>query len=91
MTVDFGREVETDKVVLVTRADFPHDSWWTQVTLEFSDGSTTDWKLEKNVLPHTLTFEKKKISWIKLCKLIKAEDESPFPALTQIEVYGRDI
>lgn len=90
MTVDFGREVEADKVVLVTRADFPHDSWWTQVTLEFSDGSSIDWKLEKSVLPHTLTFDKKKISWVKLCKLIKAEDESPFPALTQMEVYGRD-
>lgn len=91
MTVDFGRKVEVDKVVLVTRADFPHDSWWTQVTLEFSDGSCLDWKLEKSVQPHTLTFEKKRISWVKLCKLIKAEDESPFPALTQMEVYGRDI
>lgn len=89
MTVEFGREVEADQIILVTRADFPHDSWWTQVTLEFSDGTSIDWKLEKSSLPHVLSFERKRITWVKLCKLIKAEDESPFPALTQIEVYGR--
>jgi len=31
------------------------------------------------------------IEWLTFDKLIKAEDESPFPALTQIEVYGKDI
>lgn len=90
MTVDFGREIVTDKIVLYTRADFPHDSWWTQVTLEFSDGSSLDWRLEKSSLPHTLVFPQKTTRWVKLCKLIKAEDESPFPALTQIEVYGTE-
>jgi len=28
--------------------------------------------------------------WLTLGQLIKNEDESPFPALTQIEVYGKD-
>jgi len=27
---------------------------------------------------------------VKLSDLIKADDPSPFPALTQMEVYGRD-
>ena len=31
----------------------------------------------------------KEITWLELCNLIKAEDPSPFPALSQIEVYGR--
>lgn len=91
MTVDFGREVEVDKVVLFTRSDFPHDNWWKQVTLAFSDGSSIDWTLEKSSLPHTLTFEKKRISQVRLCSLIKADDPSPFPALSQIEVYGTDL
>ncbi len=34
--------------------------------------------------------EKKNISWIRLKDLIKSEDPSPFPALTQIEVYGTE-
>ena len=91
MTVDFGRQVEIDKIVLYTRSDFPHDNWWQQVTLTFSDGTSVDWKLEKSSLPHILSFKAKKAEWVKLEKLIKSEDPSPFPALSQIEVYGSDI
>ncbi|MCM1183423.1 MAG: carbohydrate-binding protein [Roseburia sp.] len=88
MTVDFGREVTADKVVLYTRSDFPHDNWWTQVTLSFSDGTEIVWELEKSSRPHVLTFEKKRITWVRLRNLIKSDDPSPFPALSQIEVYG---
>lgn len=91
MTVDFGREVLVDKIVLYTRSDFPHDNWWQQVSLKFSDGEEIDWKLEKSQLPHVLEIAEKKITSVKLYKLIKADDPSPFPALSQIEVYGRDI
>ena len=91
MTVDFGREVEADKVVLYTRSDFPHDNWWKQVKLSFSDGSETVWDLKKSSLPHVLTFEKKRITWVRLGDLIKADDPSPFPALSQMEVYGRVV
>ena len=89
MTVDFGREVEADKVVLYTRSDFPHDNWWKQVKLSFSDGTEIIWELHKSSLPHELAFEKKRITWVRLSDLIKADDPSPFPALSQIEVYGR--
>ncbi len=88
MTVDFGREVEADKVVLYTRSDFPHDNWWKQVTLNFSDGTELVWELEKSSLPHSITFAPKRIRWVRLGNLIKSEDPSPFPALSQIEVYG---
>ena len=90
LKLDFGREVEVDKIVLVTRADFPHDSWWTQATFNFSDGSAIDFPMEKSDKGHVCSFEKKKISWLTLNKLIKADDPSPFPALTQIEVYGTE-
>lgn len=88
LTIEFGRMIEADKVIMFTRADFPHDNWWTQVTLTFSDGSSIDWKLEKSRFAHVLTFEKKKITWVTISNLIKADDPSPFPALTQLEVYG---
>lgn len=91
MTVEFGREVEIDKILLYTRADFPHDNWWRQVTLTFSDGTSLEWELEKSTLPHTLTFPPKRVTWVRLEKLIKADDPSPFPALSQIEIYGKDI
>ena len=88
--IEFGRAVEVDKVVLYTRADFPHDNWWTSVTLTFSDGDVMEVELEKNSLPHIIPMKVKRIEWVELSKLIKSEDPSPFPALTQIEVYGRD-
>ena len=88
MLVEFGRPVLTDKIRMYTRSDFPHDSWWTQVTLQFSDGSELVWDLEKSDRAHEIAFPQKQIEWVRLCNLIKADDPSPFPALSQFEVYG---
>jgi len=91
ITIDFGRKVDFDKIVLYTRADFPHDNWWVQGTFEFSDGTTQVVNMDKKVQePHVFHICKKGIEWIKLGNLIKADDPSPFPALTQIEVYGTE-
>ncbi len=89
MRVEFGRKVRTDKAVLYTRSDFPHDSWWVQATLRFSDGSEQSFPLQKTARAQVLTFPERETEWVELCDLIKADDPSPFPALTQIEVYGR--
>ena len=91
MRVDFGRMVKTDKIVLYTRSDFPHDNWWVQVTISFSDGTQMDFPLEKSSTGHVLTFPEKETSWVELGNLKKADDPSPFPALSQIEVYGRNV
>lgn len=91
MRVDFGRRVKTDRIVLYTRSDFPHDNWWVQVTIGFSDGTQMDFPLEKSTRGHVLTFPEKETEWIELGSLIKADDPSPFPALSQIEVYGRNV
>ncbi|BCJ93304.1 hypothetical protein acsn021_08730 [Anaerocolumna cellulosilytica] len=89
--LDFGRMIQADKLVLYTRADFPHDNWWVKVTVTFSDGTSEIWKLEKSDRAHVLLLESKKISWLMLGELVKADDPSPFPALTQLEVYGREV
>lgn len=93
ITIEFGRTVEIDRMVLVTRADFPHDNYWKQVTFTFSDGSVLVHDMEKSYDPHDIPLnEKKKVEWIKLSNLIKdPEDPSPFPALSQWEVYGTDV
>lgn len=88
--IDFGRMVLTDRIVIYLRTDFPHDNWWQQVSLEFSDGSRIDVSLQKLEGPQEIVFEHKKISWIEMCDMKKADDPSPFPALTQIEVYGTE-
>ena len=60
-------------------------------SLSFSDGSSLEFALEKSTRGHVLTFPEKEITWIELGNLIKADDPSPFPALSQIEVYGTNV
>ena len=90
LTLDFGRAVTIDRIIMYTRADFPHDAWWTEGTFTFSDGSELVMPLEKKDGPQEITFPEKTITWIELDRLIKADDPSPFPALIQIEVYGKE-
>ncbi len=91
ITIEFGREVCIDKVVLYLRADFPHDNWWKQVTLRFSDNETMTCDLIKTGAGQEIAFDKRTVSWIRLEQLIKSDEPSPFPALTQFEVYGTEM
>ena len=86
--LEFGRKVEVDKLVFYTRSDFPHDNWWTGATVTFSDGSVQQVSLKKQAVAQVIPIEKRIIEWLELGNLVKADDPSPFPALTQIEVYG---
>ncbi len=90
--LDFGRPVDIDEIRLYTRADFPHDNWWVSADLIFSDGSVQTLRMEQKAgEPHIFSgIGKKGITGLTLGNLIKADDPSPFPALTQIEVYGRE-
>ena len=91
LRLDLGRMVMVDEIRLTLRADFPHDSWWEEATVEFSDGSREVFHLEKTGEPQSFPMEPRKIEWLVLKELKKAPDQSPFPALTQIEVWGTDI
>ncbi|MGM0175053.1 hypothetical protein [Enterococcus sp. DIV0800] len=90
LTIDFGREIMTDQLVLVLRGDYPHDSYWEQITVEFSDGQEQLIKPNNSLFRQAFPFPTKKTRSITLKQLIKYQDESPFPALTEVEVYGYD-
>lgn len=90
MKLDFGRAVTIDKLVFYTRSDFPHDNWWKEISVSFSDGSEEVISLEKSNRAHVVPINERTIEWLQLHDLIKADDPSPFPALTQIEVYGTE-
>lgn len=91
LCLDFGRKIRTDRIIVYLRADFPHDSWWEKMSVVFSDGSKMTVPMKKTYLGQEILFEEKEIQWLELCELKKADDESPFPALTQIEVYGYNV
>lgn len=89
--LDFGRTVELDEAVFYLRADFPHDAWWTSAVLHFSDGSAVTVPLRKTAAGQRVAFPARQVEWVVLDTLIKADDPSPFPALTQLELWGRDL
>ena len=88
--VEFGRSIRTDKLCVYLRADFPHDNWWREITVRFSDDTLMVCTLEKTGKGQTISFEPRQTEWIQLERLKKADDPSPFPALTQLEVYGTE-
>ncbi|MDA3965056.1 hypothetical protein [Enterococcus thailandicus] len=90
LVIDFGRVIETDRVQVLFRGDYPHDSFWTEITLLFSDGETLVVPTTNTLSFQEITFPMKKTSKLTIKNLKKANDDSPFPALTQIEVFGRN-
>ena len=91
LTLEFGRDVTIDRLVFTLRADFPHDNWWKRCTVWFSDGSRITPAFVKTGDRQTVDMTPRTVRWLKIGQLIKDEDDpSPFPALTQIEAWGRD-
>ena len=106
-TLDFGREVEVERLVFYLRADFahdpvtdlPHDSYWKNIDVTFSDGETltagfvlnnTDLD-ERNSEGILVNVPAKRTSAIKLSSFQQITEELGFAALTQIEVFGTII
>lgn len=90
LTVDFGRPVRIDTLILTLRADYPHDTYWTAGTAVFSDGSQLPLKMAKTAAPQSYSFEAKTVTWVRLTDLKRALGTEFFPALTELAVIGQD-
>ncbi len=106
-TLDFGRDVEIDKLVFFLRADFahdpktgiPHDSYWKSIDIEFSDGEIIrgEFKLDgsdlnpENSNGIAIQFEKKVTRTIHLFNFTQVTEILSFAALTQLQVFGTYI
>ncbi len=105
--LDFGREVEIDKIVFYLRADFthdtitgvPHDSYWKNIDIQFSDGERARGEFlldnsdlnSENEKGQEILFQKKRTKYIKLFNFVQVTEILSFAALSQIEVYGRYV
>ncbi len=103
-TLDFGQDVEIDRLEFFLRADFahdpitgiPHDSYWKSIDIEFSDGEVIhgEFKLDnsdlnpENAKGISLPFEKKVTRSIHLFNFKQATEILSFAALTQLRAYG---
>ena len=70
---------------------YPYASANKEASLHFSDGSSLVLSLKKTAAGQRFSFPSRRAEWVVLDSLIKADDPSPFPALTQMELWGRDI
>ncbi len=90
--IDFGTQVEVEKLVFFLRADFPHDTYWKSLDVEFDDKTyyTADFiktgEGQELILP-----EKKTTRTLHLTNFKQAELPFSWAALSQVEVYGNYI
>lgn len=98
--IDFGREVLIDKLVIYMRADYSvneegkeHDTYWNKITVCFSDKTEMTLNLEKSGGGQGFSFEPKTVNGLKLKNLVRdlSFPTRGFAALSQIEVWGRDM
>ena len=105
-TLDFGRDVEIDKLVFFLRADFkhdangvPHDSYWKSIDIEFSDGEIIhgEFKLDGSDLNPAnsegiaIEFDKKVTRTVHLFNFTQVTEKLSFAALTQLQAFGTYI
>ncbi len=92
--VHFGMEVEVSRAVIHLRADFPHDTYWKEADLEFSDNSRVHINLEGIADGQSFEFEPKKTEFVRMTGLKQqrlADGSLSFAALSQFSIYGKYI
>ncbi|MFM1538785.1 hypothetical protein [Helcococcus bovis] len=90
LKIEFGRDIKVNKLGITLRADFPHDIYWKNLTVYFSDDTEIKINLEKTSKTQYFDIEQKEISWVVVKNLIKGE-EGDFAALTQFELWGYNL
>ena len=88
--LDFGRPVDLDKIRLMVRADFPHDSYWKSAVVEFSDGSMVPIQITNSAKFQEFSFPKRHVSWFRIHDLIP-EDPARWCAFIEVEAWGYDL
>lgn len=91
-SLDFGRPVVVDEIVIYLRADYvdDHDINWESGVIEMSNGFVLDINMTKSSEGQSFTFPPQTITSFKFNQL-KREISAAFSALTQIEVYGVEV
>lgn len=89
--LDFGCEIETEKIVVYLRADFPHDTYWKSFDIEFSDKEKVHCEFKQTSEGQEITFPRKKTTTIHLTSFRQVSTPLSWAALSQIEVYGNYI
>lgn len=88
--LDFGRPVELNKIRVMVRADFPHDSYWKSAAVEFSDESSLSLQLTPSADFQDFSFSKRRVSWLRITNVVPA-DPSRWCSFVEVEAWGKDL
>jgi hypothetical protein len=86
--VDFGHDVQVDKVVIWIRHDFPHDSYWKDAMLVFSDSSKVPIHPDSAALPQSFLFTSRLTKTLTITNLVPLENK--WCAFAEVQVWGYD-
>ena len=86
--LDFGRPVRVNKVRLMVRADFPHDSYWKNADLEFSDGSLVPLQISSSPAFQEFSFPSRRVQWMRIVNVVPA-DSAKWCSLVEVETWGK--
>ena len=90
--IDFGTPVEVEKAVFFLRADFPHDTYWKSLDVEFDDKTCVTANFVKTGEGQELVLPEKKTTRIlHLTNFKQAELPFSWAALSQVEIFGNYI
>ena len=90
--IDFGTETEVEKIVFFLRADFPHDTYWKSIDVEFSDGRRETASFSKTAEGQALILDEAVLTkTVHLTNFKQVSYPFSWAALSQIEVYGKYI
>ena len=87
--LDFGRMVRLNKLRLMVRADFPHDSYWKRADLEFSDGSRVPLKINSSPKFQEFSFPSRRVEWMRIANVVPA-DPGKWCSLIEVEAWGKE-
>ncbi|MDF7637911.1 hypothetical protein PT285_00460 [Lactobacillus sp. ESL0791] len=92
LKLDFGRQVNIDKIGILLRADYPHDSYWTQINVSYSNGDDQKINLIKTNKIQYFKVNEATVKYLKLnnLKRDKTSDPGTFPSLSQLVVLGKN-
>lgn len=91
-SLNFGKTVEIEKIVFYLRADFPHDTYWDSLLVEFDDRSKQKVCFTKTAEGQELILDKPKVTKaVTLLDFTQPFNPPSFAALTQIKVFGKYI
>jgi len=90
LTIEFGRPVEIDKLVVVVRHNVRQNNHWKEATVEFSDGSKVKITPQFNGKRQEFPIVKRVVTSLKFTSLV-SDKKGKYAAFVETEVWGKPV